>query len=98
MMRVIRVGVLLEVLLEEAPGEAGRQAVQDTGGQLEDGAQTGLQSRRTATVDHHHFMHLLRILVCQKRTERHPSQEQESVLNSINSNEPFSQDCYNSFI
>lgn len=64
------------LLLEEAPGQAGRQTVQDAGGQLEDGAQAGLQGRGAASIDHHHLMHLLRILVCQERTERHPAQEQ----------------------
>lgn len=42
-----------------------------TGGQVEDGAEAGLQSGGTATVDHHHLLNLIWKLVSQECTEGH---------------------------
>jgi hypothetical protein len=52
------------VLLEEAPGQTGRQAVEDTRWQLEDRAEARLKSCRTSSVDHHYLMDQVRILMC----------------------------------
>ncbi|KAG7230599.1 hypothetical protein INR49_025316, partial [Caranx melampygus] len=54
------------VLLEKAPGQQWGQAVEHTGGQVEDGAEAGLQSCGTTSVDHHHLVDLLWILVSQE--------------------------------
>lgn len=59
------------VLLEEAPGEQRGEAVQHTCGQVEDGAEARLQSGGTTSIDHHHLVDLIWILVGQERTERH---------------------------
>lgn len=61
----------LSVLLEEAPRQQRGEAVKHTGGQVEDGAETRLQSGGTTSVDHHHLVDLFRILVGQEGTERH---------------------------
>lgn len=67
------VGVeLLALLLEEAPGQKGREAVKHTGRQVEDRAEARLQGRGAPSVDHHHLVYLLRILVGQEGTEGHP--------------------------
>ena len=55
--------------LEEAPGQTGRQAVQDARGHVEDGAEAGLQGRGPAAVDHDHFVHQVWVLVRQECAE-----------------------------
>lgn len=65
---------LLSVLLEEAPRQQRGEAVKHTGGQVEDGAETRLQSGGTTSVDHHHLVDLFRKLVGQEGTERHTRQ------------------------
>ena len=59
-------------LLEEAPGQDGGQAVEHAGGQVEDGAEAGLQRRGPPPVDHHHLVDLLRVLVGQEGAEGDP--------------------------
>lgn len=62
-------------LLEKAPGQAGRQAVQHTGRQLEDGTQAGLQSCGPPSIDHHYLVNLVWILMGQEGTERYPERD-----------------------
>lgn len=71
--------VLLSVVLEKAPGEQRGEAVKHTGGQVEDGAEAGLESCGTTSVDHHHLVDLLRILVGQEGTERHTRRAQQTA-------------------
>ena len=72
-----RQGTLL--LLEKAPGQQWGEAVKHTGGQVKDGAETGLQGCGTTTVDHHHLVNLVRKLMGQERTERHTEQVQHKA-------------------
>lgn len=65
------------ILLEEAPGQQRREAVEHTGGQVEDGAEAGLQSCGATSVDHHHLVDLFRILVGQEGTERHTGRAEQ---------------------
>lgn len=79
-MCVSAAAVLLSVLLEEAPGQQGGEAVKHTGRQVEDGAEAGLQSCGTTSVDHHHLVDLFGILVGQEGTERHTIQAEEKAV------------------
>lgn len=50
-----------------------------TGRQVEDGAEAGLQSCGTSSVNHHHLVDLLWILVSQECTERHTGQAEQKA-------------------
>lgn len=50
-----------------------------TGGQVEDGAETGLQGCGTTSVDHHHLVYLFRILMGQEGAERHTRQAEKKT-------------------
>lgn len=65
---------VISVSLEEEPGQQGREAVKDTAGQVEDGADAGLQRRGGTSVDQHHLVDLLRILMGQEGAEGHAAQ------------------------
>lgn len=67
------------VLLEKAPGEQRGEAVKHTGGQVEDGAEAGLQSCGTAAVDHHHLVNLFWIFMSQEGAERHTRQKEQQA-------------------
>lgn len=67
------------VLLEEAPGKQRGEAVKHTGGQVEDGAEAGLQSCGTTAVDHHHLVNLIWIFMSQERAERHTRQKEQKA-------------------
>lgn len=71
--------VLKSVLLEKAPGQQRGEAVKHTSGQVENGAEAGLQSCGTTSVDHHHLVDLFRILMGQEGTERHTNQAEQKV-------------------
>lgn len=68
---IVALSALQFVLLEKAPGQQWGQAVEHTGGQVEDGAEAGLQSCGATSVDHHHLVDLIWIFVSQERAERH---------------------------
>lgn len=57
------------VLLEKAPGEQRGEAVKHTGGQVEDGAEAGLQSCGTPSIDHYYLMDQIGIFVRQEGTK-----------------------------
>lgn len=65
---------IIPVSLEKDPGQQGGEAVKDTAGQVEDGADAGLQRRGGTSVDQHHLVDLLRILVGQEGAEGHAVQ------------------------
>lgn len=49
------------------------------GGQVEDGAEAGLQSCGTTAVDHHHLVDLFRILVGQEGAEGDTRQAEQKA-------------------
>lgn len=53
--------------------------MKNTGGQVEDGAEAGLQSSGTTSVDHDHLVDLFWILVGQERTERHTGEKEQKA-------------------
>lgn len=68
------------MVLEKAPGQQRREAVKHTGGQVEDGAQAGLQRSGTTSVDHDHLVDLVGILVGQEGTDRHTARAEERLF------------------
>lgn len=70
--------------LEEEPGQQGGEAVKDTAGQVEDGADAGLQRRGGTSVDQHHLVDLLRILVGQEGAEGHAGQSEQGPVTGVN--------------
>lgn len=75
--KLVNTKTIFYVSLEEEPGQQGGEAVKDEAGKVEDGADAGLQGRGGASVDQHHLVDLLRILVGQEGAEGHagPSEE-----------------------
>lgn len=68
----VSVNALMQLfLLKKAPGQQWWEAVKHTGGQVEYGAEAGLQSGGTTSVDHHHLVDLFWILMGQEGTKRH---------------------------
>lgn len=59
------------ILHEEAPWQAWWQPVEYTRWQIEDWTEAGFQGCRSSTVNHHHFVNLIWILMGQKSAERH---------------------------
>lgn len=71
---------MIDDSLEEEPGQQGGEAVKDTAGQVEDGADAGLQRCGGTSVDQHHLVDLLRILVGQEGAEGHTGQSEQGLV------------------
>lgn len=69
----------IHVSLEKEPGQQGGEAVKDTAGQVEDGADAGLQRCGGTSIDQHHLVDLLRVLVGQEGAEGHTGQSEQGA-------------------
>lgn len=67
-------------LLEETPGQAWGETMEDARWQLEDGTEVGLQGGGTTSVDHNHLVDQVRIFVGQECAERHSVRRSVKML------------------